>query len=98
RTSSPSLKVTSVSSPVICDRTETVWNASAVPMTLIAIGIGFWTATAVFTGTGAPGGPPPRPAAAGVDCTASLPEHAIDTITAIRAVTTQAIRAKLTME
>jgi len=91
------LKVTDVNSPVICDRTDTVWNASAAPMTLMAIGIAFWTAVAVVTGTAALGWLA-RPVTAGADCTASLPEQARDTTGTMSADRAQVIRTKLPME
>src|SRR5204863_2090878 len=85
-------------SPVTCERTETVWNASAEPMMLITIGIGFCAATAVVTGTGAPAGPPPRPDAPGVDWTASLPEQARDTTVVMKSVRARTSRTRLAMQ
>ena len=59
-TSSPSVKLTLVSWPVVCARIATLENGSAAPMTLISIGIDFWTTVPTATGTGPPP-PPPRP-------------------------------------
>ncbi len=66
-TSSPSLKLTSCSCPVICACTDTTEYASTEPITRISIGIDFWTTCATVTGTvGSPPRPPrPRPAASG---------------------------------
>ncbi|PYQ96332.1 MAG: hypothetical protein DMF97_15550, partial [Acidobacteria bacterium] len=60
-------------------------------------GIGFWTATAVVTGTAAPCWPP-RPDTAVADCTASLPEQARDSIGTMSAGRAQAIGTKFLME
>ena len=55
-TSSPSLKLTDVSSPVICACTATIENASAMPIASTATGIGFSTTGAAVTVTAVSGG------------------------------------------
>ena len=65
-TSSPSLKFTDVSSPVICACTDTVENGSPEPIVSISTGIGFWTTAVAVIGAGPPPAPrPPRPPGAG---------------------------------
>jgi hypothetical protein len=60
-------------------------NGSAVPMTLISIGIARFTTGAVVTGTGAP--PPRPPPAEGVAASSEAQPDAIDAAAATAAIT-----------
>src|SRR5262245_26888620 len=58
---SPSWNITSVTTPVTCERTLTVSNASTLPIAATSTGTSRCCTVAVVTGTGPPSPPPPRP-------------------------------------
>src|SRR5262249_7342426 len=97
-TSSPSLKLTSVSSPVICARTATVDAAMTVPIACTSSGTDFCATAVAVTGTGG-FWPPPRPPADAVLETASPPDQAaVETATSAATIHWTDVRTSLLLE